>query len=103
MVFVWVIYALGFGAYCAVGGLAFAIFGVLVQDVDTNDNPLPIFGSICWPIGLPALIGYVVVREVHRSCSGYLRKRRSLQAQLDEARRKKYEQDAADALKEGYR
>jgi hypothetical protein len=95
-----VVFWMNAAIYCAVGGSTWVIFVIVFgEEWVNNDNLLPIWGSMLWPIGLPILAGYALTRAIVRAVD----RRRDLQEELDEARRKRDEQDAADALKEGYR
>lgn len=98
MVLIWLMFA----SYCVIGAVVW-VFLTDLPDNNTHDNPLPIMAAFFWPLALPILFTVATTREFIRVWRGYFRKRRALQYELDDARRKRDEQNAADALKEGYR
>lgn len=91
----WMIWAaLGFVAYCLIAGVCFVWFGKGGFGWHVPEMPAAI-----WPIIL------IVAGPVYlgRHLAEKFVERRSLQKELDEVRRKRDEQDAADAAKTEYR
>jgi hypothetical protein len=96
MVFIWItVGVVGLCVYSFIAGI-FYRHAYVTWNWDKADSSI---GAVVWPLALlvcwPVRQGRAFMEKHQKACE--------LQKELDEARRKKDEQDVADALKEEYR